>query len=193
MINDAGATCKRWDILDNRMINSGSGNQAIELSNVSSVSVVGNRADTQQYGLQCTSPADELIIADNTFTGNAGSNPPVLFAGSMANLRKLRVRDNPGYSPWAGQVTTSGTWQQLTPPGLSGVTWYYKPFSLSGGFPVQFGATPNVFVTTHAEGYAASVTSVSATTFAGRVWIPSIIKPNDTFDVTVYWVAEAVD
>jgi hypothetical protein len=25
------------------------------------------------------------------------------------------------------------------------------------------------------------------------VWIPSGVKPSDAFDVTVYWVAEAVD
>jgi hypothetical protein len=191
----AGVASKRWDILDNRILNAGSA-PAISLTKVTDVTVKGNRADNQQYGFQATDPAGTLVIAANTFTANAGSNAPIALAGATSGLQKVRVRDNPGFSPWSGVLTTSGGWTAFQPPGTTGVTWHYKEVTLqSPGFVIPFASPPQVILTTGTEDYAAAVTSVSATNFTGRVWIatPTGLTPSTSLNVTVYWVAESVD
>jgi hypothetical protein len=137
------------------------------------------------------------VIAGNNFTGNkqsSGNDTVIVITGGTLGSR-LRIRDNPGYNPWAGSKQVTGLLIG-GPTQISGIYYWWKDVAVNFdtvSFPAD--STPKVLLTTDRQGYAASAISVTRTGFTARVWAAttSATQPSVNDTVTVYWVAEPVD
>ena len=213
----SGSNNRRFDIQDNRILDSGKSTASqpgISLSSVQGALIANNRAQdaraqaqrTQEYGLKLASPAGETTIVGNVFTSNKfiGSNDSVIdVSGTYASDTRLRIRDNVGFNPWAGSKTLGGTLS--SGPVQIGSFWYwwkevgvtFEDPVTSVDVPFPADAVPRVLVTTDRQGYTAAAVNVNRTGFTLRVFAAannaSSPAPTQSDSVKVFWVAEPVD
>jgi hypothetical protein len=194
-----GTLIDKLDIHQNTIIDSGAPGAravAIRIASIGSTSVVANRAydsgvNTQDAGLAVQDPRGTLIIIGNDFRENFRTT--ISYEGGTAGPSNLRIRDNPGFNPWVGQVVTPvGAWDPFQAfPG--GPTYYQKGVPVTFAVPFPPGTHPKVFAQARTPGYSVSVSSgVSPHLIQTlRVWVPENQDPNTT--VVVTWMAEPVD
>jgi hypothetical protein len=186
-----GPNQQRLDIRDNTVYNSGQNTAApgIYVSAVVDVSVIGNRCQdiqatkTQTFGVRLVNPTGDVQVIANDCIGNRDG--PVSISGSAATSR-LRIRDNPGFSPWTGQVTITGAWT-----GQAGAPPFTKQSAVIT-FPVPFPAAkpPRVFVTGEDVNGAGVAATVRNTDFIARLVAPADLG---TGSHKASWIAEPDD
>ena len=215
-IKISGGTQRRFDVQDNRILDSGrssSWQPGILLDGVDRALVANNRAHdtrataqkTQMYGLQVFNPRDDLSLLGNVFTGHtldgSGNDTVIAVAGSTT-VTRLRIRDNVGFNPWTGRVTLGGALSQ-GPVQIGSFRYWWKEVQITFGDPPGFAlpfpsdAAVNVIVTTNRAAYTAVAFDVKRTGFKCRVFAAAnnadTPAPTQSDDVTVYWRAEPVD
>jgi hypothetical protein len=179
---------RRWDIQDNKVSDSGRGNPGqagIDLQNVESLTVIGNRAQdrtgVQNVGLSVVNPQGNVVVADNDFVEN-GQAPIVYSANSFAPAR-LRIRDNPGFNPWTGEAP-------LSPTGWNGSGPFTQEVPVTFG-NVRFpnGKPPKVLATVQDIDAYAIAKNVTESGFTLRV----VSATNPGTQQKAGWVAEPLD
>lgn len=193
-----GTFIDKLDIHQNTVIDSGTPGAkavAIRIASIGSTSIIANRAydggaHTQDAGLAVEDPRGTLIIVGNDFRENPRT---ISYTGGTAGPSNLRIRDNPGFNPWVGQVVTPvGAWESFQPfPG--GPIYYQKGVPVTFAVPFPAGSHPKVFAQARIPGFSVSVSSGGSPhlTQTLRVWVPENQDPNTT--VTVSWLAEPAD
>jgi hypothetical protein len=143
----AGAVVERCCVEGNRIINSGTAGTpqpGIRIDNVFGVVVTGNRATdtqsgaskTQDFGVRDTELTGPVLVTRNVFTDNRNDHTIDLPPPSGPGPSLLGIRDNPGFNPWAGDVSLA-LWSSGPP--------YVTEASVS--FGVAFPAAPQVICT----------------------------------------------
>jgi hypothetical protein len=178
------APLTKWEILGNRVHKSGAASPkpAIELEGLTSVTVAGNRCDTQEHGLKITNPTGAVTILGDTCTDNS-SGEPIHYAPGSPGPSELRIRDNAGFSPWTGRATIGGGWG-------AGGPFAKESGPISFGVPFPAGKPPALLLTAQEVDAAAVGVDVSETGFRARLVAPA--DPGSG-EHTVAWAAEPVD
>lgn len=180
------STLVNWDVSGNRVSQPASGKHGVHADTVSNLSVAGNRVvgvSGGGYGLRLANPTLDIVVEGNTLADSASGAASLT---ETAGARRLRVRDNPGFSPWAKDEQLSN-WG----PGPSFVA------EVAVAFAVHFpsGSSPQVFATvkpasgTNLDAYAIAK-DVSATGFTLRV-VSSTDPGLNTHKAS--WLAEPTD
>jgi hypothetical protein len=189
-------------ITGNRVFDSGLSGAASALhlesgasASIRNVQVMGNRcadtrdgsAKTQSYGLDANDLRGNVLVVANDFTGNKSG--VVRIVGATA-ATSLRVRDNPGYSPWAGAATVDGGsgWNPLYFGATS--AWYRDKDGIV--FELPFPATPTVLLTPSQPAHAALVKSATPGQFSIRAIVFGT-DPGPAATPAVHWLAEPRD
>ena len=193
-----GTLIDKLDIHQNTIVDSGTTAVkavAIRIASIGSTSIVANRAydggaHTQDAGLAVQDPRGTLIIVGNDFRENPRT---ISYTGGSAGPSNLRIRDNPGFNPWVGQVVTpGGAWLsfQAFPDGP---IYYQKAIPVTFAVPFPVGTHPKVFAQARSPGFSVSVSSGASPhlTQTLRVWVPENQDPNTA--VVVTWLAEPAD
>jgi hypothetical protein len=121
---------------------------------------------TQRNGIRVTTCTGALALIGVDCRGNDVSS---FSLNDTAGLAALRIRDCPGFSPWAGEVSiASGGW--TGPTTLGGIDYYYKEATLTYNVPFPSVVTPEPLFTTNVTGVSASGLSGSATQVTVRAW-----------------------
>ena len=199
-----GTLIDRLDIHQNTVVDSGPSGSlacAIRIVSVGSTSIVANRAHEaeggQGVGLDVQDCTGTLVIVGNDFVQNGAGT--ITYQAIANGPSALRIGDNPGFNPWAGQLPTPvGPWASFQ-PYTGGPMFYRKDVPVTFGVPFPAGTTPKVVGTARTEGFGVTVSAganphVSQTL---HVWVPQndgvpgLIDPNTI--VLVNWVAEPVD
>ena len=162
----AAGVPRRFDISGNNVVDSGSDSPTagILLHAVNDISVMGNRAydsgvGTQDAGMSMVSPKGHVIIVGNDFTGNLA---PLSYSAGSPGPDRLRIRDNPGFSPWTGRVTIDGAWAGVNP-------FTKESSTITFGVPFPTGKPPRVHVTGESVDAAGVSTAVSEAGFKARL------------------------
>jgi len=156
-------TLRRVDIAGNRVVDAGGGaggENGINVTSVDDVTITGNRAYGQDLGLSLNSPRGSVILCENDFNGN--TDGPVFYSPGSPGPEHLRVRDNPGYSPWTGRITITGGWS-----GLGPFTKESLPITFQMPFPS--GKPPRVIVTGEDVDAAGTAAAVTTSDFKARL------------------------
>ena len=137
---------------------------------------------TQRNGIRVTTCTGSLTLIGIDCRGNDVLG---FSLNDTAGLSALRIRDNPGFSPWSGQVTLSaGGW--TGPTAIGGVNYYYKESTLTYSVPFPTGTTPLPLFTTNTTGITASGLAGSETAVTVRAWT----QRNDGPQAVVYYTVE---
>jgi hypothetical protein len=186
-----GSSHSNVEIAGNRVFDCGASGgpsaPGIEVTSPAGIAVKNNLATdtraaqndkTQTYGLVLTNPTGDVEICGNNFNDNKVGL--VNFSGP-ALTRRLRVRDNPGYSPWTNEKTLNGGWGGLVEP-------FTQEAPVSFGLSFPNGKKPKVLLTVQdIEAYAVAK-SVTESGFVLRV-----VSRSSPSSVTVAWLAEPQD
>jgi hypothetical protein len=183
---DSGGTLttRRFDVRGNRVTGAGGGlgsQPGILLDKIEDVTVTGNRSYGQDTGLFLANPRGSVIVTQNDVNGNVSSN--FVYQAGTPGPDRLRVRDNPGLSPWTGRVTITGGW--------SGANPFVKESPVIA-FDVPFppGKPPRVHVRGEDVDAAGVATTVTETGFKARLVASANLG---TGSHKAVWVAEPDD
>ena len=192
--SDTSSVFSRINVERNRVYSPGKSGSTvptaagIELEAVVDAVVRDNRSTdlaatdkTSTYGVRIVNCTGSLSVTGNDCRNNGTSL--FNFSGTT-RLSQLRVRDNVGYSPWAGQANvTSGSWSSSI---IGGWPFWFKDVTVTYTIPFPATATPLPLLTCDATGVAANARTPSNSTFSVRAW--SI--RSDSPAVVVYYNAE---
>ena len=156
---ETAAVVERCCVEGNRILNSGTTGTpqpAIRIDNVLGVVVTGNRATdtqsgaskTQDHGLRATELTGPVLVTRNVFTDNRNDHTVDLPPPSGPGPSLLGIRDNPGFSPWSGDVSLT-SWSAGPP--------YVTEVSVSFGIAFPSSAPPPQVICTVKPGMGTSL------------------------------------
>jgi Right handed beta helix region len=156
-------TARRFDIAGNLVIDAGGGaggQNGIEVNSVEDVTITRNRAYGQDIGLGLNGPRGSVVLVGNDLVRN--TDGAVFYSAGTPGPDRLRVRDNPGFSPWTGRVTITGGWSGLGP-------FTKESLPITFGMPFPPGKPPRVVVTGEDVDAAGAAASVNTSDFKARL------------------------
>jgi hypothetical protein len=183
---DSGGTLttRRFDVSGNRVTGAGGGlgtQSGILLDRIEDLTVTGNRSYGQDTGLFLANPRGSVIVTQNDVNGNVSSN--FVYQAGTPGPDRLRVRDNPGLSPWTGRVTITGGWSGANP-------FVKESTVIAFGVPFPPGKPPRVHVRGEDVDAAGVATTVTETGFKARLVASANLGSGSHKAV---WVAEPDD
>jgi parallel beta helix pectate lyase-like protein len=170
------------DINNNSVADSGSEaapKAGIALDTVKDVTISGNRAHGQQTGVALANPSGSVALTRNDLNENGQR---LAYTAGSPGPDRLRIRDNPGLSPWTGRVTIGGAWSAANP--------YTKISPVTFDVPFPAGKAPRVHVRGEDVDAAGVAASVSPGGFTAR--LVASVNPGSGSHKAV-WLAEPDD
>jgi hypothetical protein len=187
---------RRFELRNNRLVDCGTTSArkpGLLLDGVEGAAISGNRAEdtrsqatdrTQDYGLKLVNPTGVVLIVENDFARNAVG--AISYSAGSPGPDRLRIRDNPGFSPWSGEVTVdAGSW---SPSGNAFVRDKAVPFNV----PFPTGKPPKLAVSPADDNaHSAAAVSVQPSGFTARAVYVAGSPPSAS--PVLHWIAEPFD